>query len=73
MKYFDIAKIESGLEQLNQEPCNVNELIMSLVTFFNLEKSLTGKDGIHIKMHKANKDTGFTIIYRSEKVAPDFV
>jgi signal transduction histidine kinase len=41
---------------------------MSLVTFFNLEKSLTGKDGIHIRMHKSNKDTGFTIITDPKKL-----
>ena len=65
---FDIAKIESGMVQLQREPCQVNELIMSLVTFFNLEKSLTGKDNIQIKMHKPNKDTGFTIYTDPKKL-----
>lgn len=58
---FDIAQIESGILQMHTEPCQVNELLMSLVTFFNLEKSLNGKDAIQIRVHKANKDTGFTI------------
>ncbi|PKP01365.1 MAG: hypothetical protein CVU14_05355 [Bacteroidetes bacterium HGW-Bacteroidetes-9] len=58
---FDIAQIESGVVQMQTEPCQVNELLMSLVTFFNLEKSLNGKDSIQIRVHKANKDTGFTI------------
>lgn len=58
---FDIAQIESGLAQMQQEPCHVNELLTSLVTFFNLEKSLTGKDDILIRLRKSNKDAGFTI------------
>jgi signal transduction histidine kinase len=65
---FDIAKIESGMVQMHKEPCHVNELVMSLVTFFNLEKSLTGKDGIQIKMRKPNKDAGFTIYTDSKKL-----
>lgn len=65
---FDIAKIESGMVQLQKEPCHVNELVMSLVTFFNLEKSLTGKDDIQIRMHKANKDAGFTIYTDPKKL-----
>ncbi|MBK9357257.1 MAG: hypothetical protein IPN08_07710 [Bacteroidales bacterium] len=65
---FDIAKIESGMDQLQREPCQVNELVMSLVTFFNLEKSLTGKDDIQIKMHKPNRDTGFTIYTDPKKL-----
>ncbi|MFH1120351.1 MAG: ATP-binding protein [Bacteroidota bacterium] len=64
---FEIAKIESGLVQMQREPCHVNELVMSLVTFFNLEKSLSGKDNIQIRMHKPNKDTGFTI-YTDPKI-----
>ena len=64
----DIAKIESGMVQLQKEPCHVNELVMSLVTFFNLEKSLTGKEDIQIRMHKANKDAGFTIFTDPKKL-----
>ncbi len=65
---FDIAQIESGLEQMQKEPCHVNEMLTSLVTFFNLEKSLTGKDDIHIRLRKSNKDAGFTIFTDPRKL-----
>jgi signal transduction histidine kinase len=65
---FDIAQIESGLAQMQQEPCHVNELLTSLVTFFNLEKSLTGKDDIQIRLRKSNKDAGFTILTDPKKL-----
>ncbi len=65
---FDIAQIESGLAQMQQEPCHVNELLTSLVTFFNLEKSLTGKDDILIRLRKSNKDAGFTIYTDPKKL-----
>lgn len=65
---FDIAQIESGLAQMQQEPCHVNELLTSLVTFFNLEKSLTGKEDIQIKLRKPNKDAGFTIYTDPKKL-----
>ncbi len=65
---FDIAQIESGLARMNQEPCHVNELLTSLVTFFNLEKSLTGKEDIQIRLRKTNKDAGFTIFTDPKKL-----
>ena len=65
---FDIAQIESGLVQMKQEPCLVNELLSGLVTFFNLEKSLTGKDDIQIRLRKNNKDAGFTILTDARKL-----
>ncbi len=65
---FDIAQIESGLAQMQSEPCHINELLTSLVTFFNLEKSLTGKDDIQIRLRKSNKDAGFTILTDSKKL-----
>ena len=65
---FDIAQIESGLVQMKQEPCHVNELLSGLVTFFNLEKSLTGKDDIQIRLRKNSKDAGFTIFTDARKL-----
>lgn len=58
---FDIAQIESGLLSLHRAPCHVNEMLVSLTTFFNLEKGLNGKDNIQIRVHKANKDKAFQI------------
>jgi len=65
---FDIAQIESGLMPMQHEPCLVNELLTSVVTFFNLEKSVTGKDDIQIRMRKANKDNGFMIYTDTKKL-----
>jgi len=65
---FDIAQIESGLMSMQHEPCLVNELLTSVVTFFNLEKSVTGKDDIQIRMRKANKDNGFMIYTDTKKL-----
>jgi signal transduction histidine kinase len=65
---FDIAQIESGLMPMHHEPCFVNELLTSVVTFFNLEKSVTGKDDIQIRMRKANKDNSFMIYTDTKKL-----
>ncbi|NTW23828.1 MAG: hypothetical protein HGA37_03935 [Lentimicrobium sp.] len=65
---FDIAQIESGLMSMHHEPCLVNELLTSVVTFFNLEKSVTGKDDIQIRMRKANKDNSFMIYTDTKKL-----
>lgn len=58
---FDIAQIESGLVSMHHAPVNVNEMLVGLVTFFNLEKGLSGKDDIQIRVSKANKDNNFKI------------
>jgi len=65
---FDIAQIESGLIIMQREPCQINEVLMSLITFFNLEKGLSGKEHINIRMQKANKDNAFTILTDERKL-----
>lgn len=65
---FDIAQIESGLIIMQREPCQINEVLMSLITFFNLEKGLSGKEHINIRMQKANKDHAFTILTDERKL-----
>ena len=65
---FDIAQIESGLIIMQREPCQINEVLMSLITFFNLEKGLSGKEHINIRMQKANKDHSFTILTDERKL-----
>ena len=44
---FDIAQIESGLIVMQREPCQINEMLMSLITFFNLEKGLSDACKLH--------------------------
>lgn len=58
---FNIALIESGVINMCKEDCNVNELLVSLVAFFNIEKEMSGKNNVTIRARKANKDSGFTI------------
>ncbi|MGV8114221.1 MAG: sensor histidine kinase [Lentimicrobium sp.] len=65
---FDIAQIESGLIVMQREPCQINEMLMSLITFFNLEKGLSDKEHINIRMQKANKDHSFTILTDERKL-----
>lgn len=65
---FDIAQIESGLIDMQKEPCQVNEILTSLVTFFNLEKGILGKEHISIRVQKANKDHNFTIYTDARKL-----
>jgi len=65
---FDIAQIETGLIIMQREPCQINELLTGLTTFFNLEKGIAGKDHISIRMQKANKDSAFTILTDERKL-----
>jgi signal transduction histidine kinase len=58
---FNIALIESGIISMYKEDCNVNELLVSLVAFFNIEKEINGKSEVTIRARKANKDGTFTI------------
>jgi signal transduction histidine kinase/CheY-like chemotaxis protein len=46
---LDIAKIESGVVQVNMEECNLNELFVELDTFFSEYKSKLCKQHIKIK------------------------
>jgi len=65
---FNIAQIETGLLQMTREPCHINEMLTSLVTFFNMEKGLSGKDDLQIRMFKANRDAGFAILTDEKKL-----
>lgn len=58
---FDISQSESGASGIELESVNVNELLNSLQTWINLEKSNVGKEDIIVKVNKANKDNNFCI------------
>lgn len=58
---FDISQFESGVTGVELEAVNVNELLNSLQTWINLEKSNVGKEGIVVKTSKASKDNNFCI------------
>jgi two-component system, sensor histidine kinase len=58
---FDISQSESGVTGVELESVNVNDLLNSLQTWINLEKSNVGKEEIVVKVNKASKDTNFCI------------
>lgn len=58
---FDISQFESGITGIEIESINVNDLLNSLQTWVNLEKSNVGKENILVKVNRANKDAGFCI------------
>jgi two-component system, sensor histidine kinase len=58
---FDISEFESGGVKLASDAVNVNELINSLQTWVNIEKTSSGKDDIFVKTHKASKGNNFSI------------
>lgn len=58
---FDISQFEAGVTGVEIEPVNVNDLLNSLQTWVNLEKSNAGKENIIVKVNKANKDSSFCI------------
>lgn len=58
---FDISQSESGASGIELESVNINELLNSLQTWINLEKSNVGKENIIVKVNKANKDNNFCI------------
>jgi len=58
---FDISQFESGVTGVDTEDVNVNDLLNSLQTWINLEKSNVGKEDIVVKVNKANKDNSFCI------------
>jgi signal transduction histidine kinase len=58
---FDISQFESGVTGVETEPVNVNDLLNSLVTWINLEKTIAGKEDIVVKTNKPNKDNSFCI------------
>jgi signal transduction histidine kinase len=65
---FDISQFESGVTGVDIEPTNVNDLLNSLHTWINLEKSNVGKNDIIVKVSKANKDLAFSIMTDSYKL-----
>jgi len=58
---FDISQFESGVTGVEIEAVNVNDLLNSLQTWINLEKSNVGKEDIIVKVNKTNKDNSFSI------------
>jgi len=65
---FDISQFESGVTGVESEPVNVNDLLNSLQTWINLEKSNVGKEDIIVKVNKANKDMNFSIMTDAYKL-----
>jgi len=58
---FDISQFEAGVTGIETELVNVNDLLNSIQTWINLEKSNVGKEDIVVKVNKANKDSSFCI------------
>ncbi|HLO90211.1 MAG TPA: ATP-binding protein [Lentimicrobium sp.] len=58
---FNIALIESGSSKMYKEECQINEMISSLVAFFNMEKEMMDKQHIALRIKKLAKDTSFAI------------
>jgi signal transduction histidine kinase len=58
---FDISQFEAGVTGVEIESVNVNDLLNSLQTWINLEKSNAGKEDIIVKVNKTNKDGSFSI------------
>ncbi len=58
---FDISQFEAGVTGVETESVNVNDLLNSIQTWINLEKSNVGKEDIVVKVNKANKDNSFCI------------
>jgi signal transduction histidine kinase len=58
---FDISQFEAGVTGIDIESVNVNDLLNSLQTWINLEKSNVGKEDIIVRVNKANKDNSFCI------------
>jgi signal transduction histidine kinase len=59
---FDISQFESGVIGVESESVNINDLLNSLQTWINLEKSNVGKEEIVVRVNKANKDQNFSIL-----------
>ncbi len=58
---FNIALIEAGITSLYKEECQVNELLTSLVTFFNMEKELNEQTDVSIRIKKPTRENSFSI------------
>jgi signal transduction histidine kinase len=59
---FDIAQVESGSMDIEEQACNINDLLSSIQTYFNFEKGSVGKDNLQVKLNRANKDSEFSIL-----------
>lgn len=59
---FDIAQVESGSMEIEEEACNINDLLSAIQTYFNFEKGTVGKDNLQVKLNRANKDSEFSIL-----------
>lgn len=59
---FDIAQVEAGSMDIDEQACNINDLLSSIQTYFNFEKGSVGKDNLQVKLNRANKDSEFSII-----------
>ena len=59
---FDIAQVESGSMDIEEQACNINDLLSSIQTYFNFEKGSVGKDNLQVKLNRANKDSDFSIL-----------
>lgn len=58
---FDIAQVESQITRVEEKPVKVNDILGSLQSWFNLEKSTLGKEMVQFRIEKANKDNDFAI------------
>jgi signal transduction histidine kinase len=65
---FDISQFESGVTGVESEPMKVNDLLNSLQTWINLEKSNVGKENIVVKVNKASKEMDFSIMTDAYKL-----
>lgn len=59
---FDIAQLESGSTNIEEQACNINDMLSSIQTHFNLEKGALGKNNLQVKLNRANKNSEFSIL-----------
>jgi signal transduction histidine kinase len=59
---FDIAQVESGSMAIEEQACDINDLLSSIQTYFNFEKGAVGKDNLQVRLNRANKNSEFSIL-----------
>lgn len=59
---FDMAQVEAGSMNMEEQACNINDMLSSIQTHFNFEKGSVGKDNLQVKLIRANKDKEFSIL-----------
>jgi two-component system, sensor histidine kinase len=59
---FDISQIESGNIAIEKKEVKVNELIATVQTYFNMEKTKIGKSHLQFIVNKANKNSNFSFL-----------